>query len=219
MANRQPSLRLLAPTLFLFALMGVVPGARAATNLFNLYVGAGLGHAQLKARNPSLIISNPGSLGSFDRNDTAYQFMAGVRGLYLLGAEADYYHLGSGSVSPSFSGVGAIGNARVSQKGEAAFAVLYLPIPVPMLDVFLKAGVARITSDLSASLTPSPSLPLPPGGGTNTYAVSETTSGLAAGAGVQWSFGNWAVRGEYQRFNALGEHPDLLTVGVTWSLL
>lgn len=219
MAIRRPSLRLFATTFLLFGILGVVPGARAATNLFNLYVGAGLGHADLRARSPSPILSNPDALGTFDRHDMAYQFMAGVRGLYLLGAEVDYYHLGSGSVSPSFSGIGTIGNAHVSQKGEAAFAVLYLPIPVPMLDVFVKAGAARITSDLSASFTATPGLPLPPAGGTNTYASSETTTGLAAGAGVQWSFGNWAVRGEYQRFSAMGEHPDLLTVGVTWSLL
>ncbi len=215
----------LALTLIATALVSVVPRARAATDLFNVYVGAGLGHADLRARRPSLIASDPDALGSFDRHDTAYQFMAGVRGLYLLGAEVDYFHLGSGGVSPAWSGIGAIGNAHLSQKGEAAFALLYLPIPVPMLDVYLKAGAARLTSDLSASAV------VP--GCTGTFctctvtcpgqifsgAVSTTQTTFAAGAGVQWSFGGWAVRGEYERFDALGEHPGLLSLGVTWSFL
>ena len=56
-------------------------------------------------------------------------------------------------------------------------------------------------------------------GQTFSGAVSKTQQTFAAGAGVQWSFGNWAVRGEYERFDALGQHPDLLSVGVTWSIL
>lgn len=218
MANGESPLRVISLTLVAVALAAFISAAHASTNLLNLYVGAGLGHADLRAQNPSLIASNPDALGSFDRNDTAYQFMAGVRGLYLLGTEVDYYHLGSGTVSPSFAGVGTVGDAHVSQKGEAAFAVLYLPIPVPMLDVYLKAGVGRITSDLNTSFTPQGTCVLT-GCMTSTYSRSETTTGLAAGAGVQWSFGDWAVRGEYQRFAALGEHPDMLSVGVTWTLL
>jgi hypothetical protein len=34
---------------------------------------------------------------------------------------------------------------------------------------------------------------------------------------VQWTFGAWALRAEYERFTALGEHPSLVSVGATWS--
>jgi opacity protein-like surface antigen len=201
--------------------------AHAATDLLNVYIGAAVGHASLRAKDSGLIPAHPGALGNFDRGDTAFQFMAGVRGLYLLGAEFDYFHLGSGGVSPSLSAVGTLGSAHLSQQGEAAFGLLYLPIPVPMLDVYVKAGVARLTSDLSASGSAcSPGLaclPLCTAGGcpndrfSGRFSTTETT--FAAGAGVQWSFGNWAVRGEYERFDALGQHPDLLSVGVTWTIL
>ena len=203
------------------------PPAHAATDLLNVYIGAAVGHASLRARDFGLIPALPGALGNFDRGNTAYQFMAGVRGLYLLGAEVDYFHLGSGGVSPPFSGIGTLGGAHLSQQGEAVFGLLYLPIPVPMLDVYVKAGVARLTSDLSASgsaCSPgSACLPLctisgcPNGRFIGRFSTTETT--FAAGAGVQWSFGNWAVRGEYERFDALGQHPDLLSVGVTWTIL
>ena len=215
------------PVLGALLIAPLSPPAHAATDLLNVYVGAALGHASLRARDSRLIPAIPGSLGGFDRGDTAYQFMAGVRGLYLLGAEFDYFHLGSGGVSPSWSGLGALGSAHLSQQGEAAFGLLYLPIPVPMLDVYVKAGVARLTSDLSASgsaCSPgSACLPLCPISGcpngrfSGRLSTTETT--FAAGAGVQWSFGNWAVRGEYERFDALGEHPDLLSVGMTWTIL
>ena len=46
-----------------------------------------------------------------------------------------------------------------------------------------------------------------------------TATTFAAGAGVQWQIGNWAIRGEYERFTALGENPSLITVGATWSFL
>ncbi len=229
MVKRKSPFRLL-PSLAALLIAQLAVPAHASTNLLNFYVGASLGHASLRAKDSSLIAATyRGSLGGFDRGDFAYQIVAGVRGLDLLGAEIDYFNLGNGSVSPSWSGLGAVTNARISQKGEAAFAVLYLPVPV--IDLYLKAGIARLTTDLNASgntgacppgsecpfficLGCSPPVPSPFHG---TLDRSETT--FAAGAGVQWTIGDWAVRGEYERFDALGEHPDLLTVGVIWTIL
>lgn len=229
MIKRKSPFRLLSGLAALLIAPLAVP-AHASTNLLNLYVGASLGHASLQAKDSSLIAATyRGSLGSFDRGDFAYQVMAGVRGLYLLGAEIDYFNLGNGGVSPSWSGLGAVTDARISQKGEAAFAVLYLPVPV--INLYLKAGIAHLTTDLNASgntaacppgsecpliicPTCSPPIPSPFRG---TLDTSETT--FAAGAGVQWKLGDWAVRGEYERFDALGEHPDLLTVGLIWTIL
>ena len=228
MAKRKSSFRLL-PVLAALLIAPLAVPAHASTHLLNLYVGASLGHASLRAKDSSLISSSLGSLGSFDRNDFAYQFTAGVRWLHLLGAEVDYFHLGSGGVSPAFSGVpgvyglsSSLTSAHISQEGVAAFAVLYLPVRV--VDIYVKAGVARLTTALNASVahgsTCPPDLPLGPcfpivNGAVNSMA--ETT--LAAGAGVQWNLGDWAVRGEYEQFDALGEHPDLLTVGVIWTIL
>lgn len=215
MARRIDSFRLL-PVLAALLIAPAIP-AHASTNLLDVYIGAAVGHARLRARDSNLIPI--GSLGSLDRKDFAYQVMLGVRGLYLLGAEVDYFNFGSGRAFPAWSGPGALTDARMSQKGEAAFAMLYLPVPV--IDLYLKAGIARLTTHLSVSTNYTGCAPpltciglVPFSGGLDT-----TETAFAAGAGAQWKLGNWAVRAEYERFAALGEHPDLVTLGVTRSFL
>jgi opacity protein-like surface antigen len=44
-----------------------------------------------------------------------------------------------------------------------------------------------------------------------------TNTGFAAGAGVQYKLRSWAVRAEYERFNADGAHPSLLSLGIAWT--
>jgi opacity protein-like surface antigen len=158
--------------------------------------------------------------------DSAYQITAGVRAFEVLGAEVDYFDLGSGEASPSWAASGSysVTRARISQHGEAAFAVLYLPVPI--VDFYVKAGVARITSDLSASLagTACPRGAFCPAiltGGIRVAdgALNTTATTFAAGAGVQWQVGNWAIRGEYERFTSLRENPSPITLGATWSFL
>jgi opacity protein-like surface antigen len=217
MATCKPAFRLYPVLAVLLIATPIIP-AQASTNLLNFYVGAGGGHANLHANDARLVASSPDSFGSFDRSDSAYQIIAGVRGLDLLGAEVDYFNLGSGEVSPEYSGPFALTDARISQKGEAVFAVLYLPVPI--IDVYLKAGIARLTTGLSATVSRSCRPPLdcieagPPF--TGDFDTSEKT--FAAAAGAQWKLGDWALRAEYERFAALGEHPDLLTVGIAWSI-
>lgn len=220
MASGRIPLRLL-PLLGALLTVPLAVPAHASINPLHVYVGAGAGYASLRAKYSSLFASSPDSLGSFDRNDTAYKVMVGVRALDLLGAEVDYFHLGSGGVSPSWSGPGSLSDAHVSQKGEAAFALLYLPVPI--VDVYLRAGVARLTTDLSAvNVVPGCMSPLQcivPGSIHNYGAFDTTETTFAFGAGVQWKIGRWAVRGDYERFAAVGEHPDLLSVDVTWTFL
>jgi opacity protein-like surface antigen len=219
--------------LFLLALTaaGVAAGPRAcaATNLLKFYVGGGVGRAQLRARYPGLVAIPTGSgPGSFARRDTAWQLTAGIRALEVLGAEVDYFDLGSGVASVAWPGPDNVTDARLSQRGEAAFAVLYLPIPI--IDVYFKAGVARLRTTASATAAGPGCLPgylcplfcvvgLPCGAFSANEALAATETKFAAGAGVQWKIGNWAIRGDYERFTALGEHPSLVSLGVTWSFL
>ena len=44
-----------------------------------------------------------------------------------------------------------------------------------------------------------------------------TNTSPAAGAGVQCKLGAFAVRGEYEGFNAAGGNPRLLSLGVSWA--
>lgn len=222
MKNDASLLRLIFLIGLVASVNAVVPPACAATNLLGVYIGGAYGHANLEGRDTGLISAVPGSrLGSFDIGHSAYQATLGIRGLEFFGAEIDYFDLGRGDASPSWSGgLYALTNAQIAQKGEAAFAVLYLPVPV--IDVYLKAGAARLHTELYASTagpfcpaaSPCPDIVLPPANGD----IKTTETGFAAGAGVQWSIDSWAIRGEYERFTAMGEHPSLLSVGVTLSI-
>jgi len=195
-----------------------------ADDLLGLYVGAAYGQAHVRAQLNGLdSVAGPlGSLGGFDNTNSAYQAMIGIRLLSFLGAEVTYMDLGGPSIRGSGVPVPAVAGSavtaeQVSQKGEAAFAMLYLPVPV--IDVYVKAGLSRITTDMSATVSL-------PGVGTCTvnnpncgaiYASRSTNDvGFAYGAGLQWKLGQWAVRGEYERFDAAGENPSLLSLGMTY---
>ena len=198
-----------------------------ADDLLGLYVGAAFGQAHVRAR-PTL--PGIGPIGDLDETHTAFKGMAGIRLLSFLGAEVAYVDFGkvSSMAGPAFSGpqYEAIANSeQASQKGEAAFAVLYLPVPI--IDIYVKAGLSRITTDFNATYTE-----YIPGTGTcqighpNCSVVGQfsashdaTDTSFAYGAGLQWKLGKWAVRGEYERFDAAGANPTLLSLGMTYWIL
>jgi opacity protein-like surface antigen len=201
----------LVPAALILGSLSAVTAAQA--DPLDVYLGAGFGQAHIRAQLDGLNgASGPlGSLGSFDSTKSAYQAMLGIRLISFLGAEVDYMDLGQQSVrGPGQPVPGEAGSyvsaEQVSQKGEAAFGMLYLPVPV--IDVYVKAGLSRITTDMSAAIT-SPS-------GTSYASHSSSDVGFAYGAGVQWKLGQWAVRGEYERFDAAGANPSLLTIGMTY---
>lgn len=185
-------------------------GARAQST-FGAYLGAGVGLGQVAASIPYTSLVIP-SAESFQHNDTGYDLMLGVRALSLLGAELQYVNLGH----PQGDFFGNPADASV--KGAAAFGVLYFPVPVPVIDLYAKAGAARLQSDVSGFF--------PIGGfvcvagapcGTSPFRFDRTTTGFALGAGAQMRFGAWAIRGEYERFDAAGAYPGLAVVGFTWT--
>ena len=69
--------------------------------------------------------------------------MIGVRPISVVGAELE--HIDFDSVHGSIPGTFLIGNVQgdLHSNATALFAVGYLPLPVPLLDVHAKAGVAR----------------------------------------------------------------------------
>lgn len=221
-------------TIAAFAPLALVAAtaARAADPL-GFYIGAEYGQAHIRARIPenlgtqsivSVVVTSPGVA---DITHSAYQVMVGIRPLRLLGAEVTYVDLGSRGFPatgyappplPPFP-TGSVTGGRASQRGEAAFAVLYLPVPV--IDLYLKAGVARMTTRLSIGYQI-------PGAGTcmigdpqcaSGYAsVHRTDTAFAGGVGLQWGIGAWAIRAEYERFDAAGAHPSLAAIGLTWTI-
>ena len=158
-------------------------GAAGADELdFNgrLYLGAGLSKDKVEG------ITHTGVPFS-DIDKTSWKVFAGFRPLKVLGVEADYLDLGN-RTSTFINGV----SSQTDAKAFAGYAVGFLPLPVPFLDVFGKAGVARWKLEGSQSAGTIP--------GSSFFAFSDRGTEFAWGAGAQAHIGNIGGRLEYERF-------------------
>jgi hypothetical protein len=169
-----------------------------AEDLLGLYVGGAAGQSQVEATAPL----SP----NFHENHSAFKLMVGIRPISLIGVEIAYDDFGHPHRQNGFLAT------DVTMKGESAFGVLYLPVPIA--DIFLKAGLARIDSTATTNIV-CPAGQLCPGIA-SPEPEKRTNVGLAGGAGAQFKIGSLAVRGEYERFSAAGGNPSLLSVGVIW---
>jgi Outer membrane protein beta-barrel domain len=147
-----------------------------------LYVGAGVVRDNLRditATNSNL-------------NSTNWKIWAGLRPISFLAVEADYMQLGSQNVSSMF--VSGTSTTHIDYKAFAGYAVGYLPIPMPYVDVFAKAGLARWTSSGGSSVFIAP-------GSTTFFSLSDNGTQFAWGAGGQLHIGNFGGRLEYENFS------------------
>lgn len=161
------------------------------------YVGVGI------SKNKLSHITNSG-LSFSDIDKTSWKVLAGFRPISLFAVEAAYMNLGRQSRTFVTPGVGtcAIGNPNCASvtshsdaKAFAAFAIGFLPVPMPSLDIYGKAGLARWKLNGNTTDT---ALPLPPG---NFFAFSTQGTAFAWGAGAQVHVGNIGARLEYENFN------------------
>ena len=181
-----------------------------ADELLGAYVGGAIGQGHLVAGAASPTIETI-YRGEFDENHPAYKVMVGIRPISLLGAEISYIDFGH-------PGGNILGYpASASLRGPAAFGVLYLPVPV--VDIYAKVGVAHLHDVLSGFYPANYDLICVLGQpcGTEHFRLDQTATTFAAGAGAQYKFGPWAVRAEYERFSADAEHPSLLSLGLIWT--
>ena len=180
------------------------PKPASALDPIGWYVGGAIGQAQVieEVSGPALPLPV-----RFQETHSAFKLMVGARPISLLGAEVSYMDFGN----PGRSFFGYPANA--SMKGGSAFGMLYLPVPI--IDVYLKAGIASIHSTVSGSVPIVCPAPGPCGPGA--FQQSQTNTGFAGGAGLQFKFGSWTARAEYERFNAASENPYMLSLGLTWS--
>ncbi len=184
------------------ALLGTLASSPAhAINPVGLYVGGAIGQGNLEASVPTF------STTTFKDNHSAYQLIVGVRPISLIGGEVSYVDFGHpyGRLPTAL--------ADLDLKGTAAFGVLYLPVPV--IDLYLKAGVSSLRSQFNGTaFLPGPCPVNMPN--CNVVHQNQTDTGFAAGAGAQLKFGSLAARAEYERFTAAGAHPNMITLGLIW---
>lgn len=184
MINRNSTsfhLRHVAAALGAIGVLAFAPGpARAGVPGVDLYMGVGVGQSNAD------FDGGP----SFDKKDMGWKVFVGGRFLSFAGAELDYIDLGK----PNGGGV------ELKYKGLAGFGMLYAPIPLPILDVYAKAGLARV--DVNSN-----------------FGLNTDDTKFAYGVGLQLKFGSFAIRGEYERFKVEGTKPSMLSVGFSKSFL
>lgn len=159
-----------------------------------LYVGAGVSRDTLS----DIVDTITNSTANID--GTFWRLYAGLRPLSAFAIEADYLDFGNQTGTFFQPGVGAcainapncaVVNIRTDGRAFGAYAVGFLPIPLPSLDVFGKAGLARWSL---SNASPAP------------LAGSSASSGtrFAWGVGSQARLGNFGARLEYENFRIPG---------------
>ena len=211
MTHDNPPRRARRATLSALALAGLLPlaatAARADDSLLGVYVGGAVGQSSIGA-DQSGLVSSTQNLNGYSAKNGAWAVRLGIRPISLIGGELEYANLGSPSLD-----IGTIARVDMSMKSTGAYALLYLPIPV--LDIYLKGGVANVKSDatltvLSCTPTPGCLVPAP-------VRASQTDHSGSYGAGVQLKLGSVGLRGEYIRYSAAGTNPYVTNLGVSWS--
>jgi len=128
-----------------------------------------------------------------DLSKGSWKVFAGFRPISALAVEADYLDLGSATVEGACIMLGGAECCMEACQGLyqsdaqvfAAYALGFLPIPVPFLDLYGKAGFAR--SRLNTKLD---------GSGTSSHGTE-----FAWGVGVQAHISMFGARLEYEQFN------------------
>ena len=181
--------RLLLPVIALAFGAGT---ARADDQL--LYVGAGLTRTDIKD------IASTAS----DFNTTSWKVLAGFRPISMFAVEADYIDLGSET-----TGFSNGASAHLEYQAFAGYAVGFVPLPVPAVDVFGKIGLARWSSSGSNVSLPG-----------NFFSLSDNGTEFAWGIGAQAHFGSLGVRLEYESFSIPNTNgANVFSLDVMYSFL
>jgi hypothetical protein len=185
---------------------GAALAANSAANPAGFYVGAGVGEGNVSNYGYGYY----GNYYGYNQYDVAWKLMAGVRPIAPFGVEAEWIDFGNGNAGANdyYTSVNS------DQKAGALFAIGYLPIP--FIDIFGKAGVARLETNTTAYY-PGPIVPVCTPYCGNSYSSNAWTTNFAWGLGLQSHFANFALRAEYERVQSSYGSPDALTVSLTYT--
>ncbi|MBS0378310.1 MAG: outer membrane beta-barrel protein [Proteobacteria bacterium] len=163
--------------------------------------GAGAGQSTLKEDNYGV-----------NARPTGWKVFVGWRPVSYFGTELDYLDLGSHTGSSTT--LTNVYSLESTAHAPALFMVGYLPLPVPMLDVYGKAGAARLCArESGSSVLNCVNLPTCPVLASPVYDSSIHTR-FAYGAGAQVRFGLPALRLEYERIADSDGDRSLLSLDV-----
>jgi OOP family OmpA-OmpF porin len=179
----------LTRSLCLACLLALGCGTLAAEELRSgFYVGAGIAQARFD--------DDEFDFGAIDDEEDTWKLVGGYRFNERFAIEGSYLDFGE-AAAPSGLGLNPVA-------AEAkAFAVQAVGIvPVPFIDLYAKAGLARMDGEAR---------------GGNVLAEDKTTE-FTFGAGAQWRWKNLALRAEYEKFDTdvIGD-LDLISLGATYT--
>lgn len=158
--------------------------AHAADNGF--YLGAAISQSKID-----------GIAGNFDLDDTGYKLIAGFRPLDVFAVELNYMDLGRDSTT--------IGAAAFKAEATALAGFGMLMLPLPLVDLYVKAGVASWEAKGTLSSV-------------TVSRLKDDGTEFAYGAGAQLHFGSLAARLEYESFDIDNtDGVDLFSLGMTWT--
>ena len=167
----------------------VAAGAPAAhADPLGLYLGAGIGQA-------NTTVDDFG----FNEHHAGWKALVGLRPIPVIGAELEYIDFGHPSTTTPLGPV----DAKV--QAATLSGVLYAPLPVPLIDLYAKAGFSRLQTSATSNQV----------GGL--FRFDRTDTRFAFGAGAQVKLSTLALRAEYQRFSSPFGDPTFLSVALTWS--
>lgn len=183
------------------------------------YIGGAVGRSDVRSG-----VLNPAPYGSvpFDERSIGWTALIGIRPVSFFSAELAYLDFGhpSGVTDMIEPGVAFNWRSNVLERAPTLSGLFYLPIPAPDLDLYGRAGVARLSSRGTSdfiSITCTTNCPyLPVGLSFAPTPFSRTDTDFLYGAGVQLKLSALAVRLEYERVADRFGDPDLLSVGLIW---
>ena len=199
----------------LFAVSAVCASSAAlADNPLGVYVGAGVGGSNVGSS------YDYGYYGGYHDDDVAWKGIVGIRPIPFVGAEAEWIDFGSGHGADGYYGFGDYYANSVSHpKAAALYAVGYLPMPFPYLDVYGKAGAARLQTDLTTYQYTRGGYCPPPYSTCSApvaYRIDQWNTKFTWGAGVGTHWQEFGFRAEYERVVSQYGNPSAFTVNATW---
>lgn len=197
--------------IFTVGACGASAAALADVDPIGLYVGAGVGYSTIRSDDSAY-----GLPGYYNDHQTAWKAILGVRPLPVVGAELEYIDFGQPGTHSGYYNTALYG-LDSHPRAAALFAVGYLPLPVPFFDVFGKAGIARLETDVTTTTQQNCN----PGSACSAVATifrtDRTDNKFAYGVGIQSKAWGIAFRAEYERISSTYGDPDALTVSATWT--
>lgn len=175
-------------------------------NPLGFYLGAGVGESTVRSDDPDY-----GYPAYYQDHQTAFKGIVGIRPIEPLGVEAEYIDFGEPgdhrNYDPNYYGRNSHPRAAV------LYGIGYLPIPLPYLDIYAKAGVARLKltlNDYECADTNCTTYNL-----VGSHDRTDTKFAYGAGVSSRLPLG-FTVRAEYERIASPFGDPDAFMVSAVW---